>query len=192
MSIRPGRRAARLAARWLSALFFFSLLWTDAFAQPSGATVEAVEAAYLYRFAGYLEWPPTAFFDASAPIRVGVVGSEKFHEELAALVVGRSIQGRAMQVERLSSPKEAANVHMVFVGKQAWGTLDEWIAAVKGKPVAVVTDAPHGSDSGALLTFVSIDERIRFEASVRAAQQAGLRMSSRLLAVAQRVLGAGL
>jgi hypothetical protein len=55
----------------------------------------------------------------------------------------------------------------------------------------IVTDMPHGLDVGsALNSSCPVQDRLRFEASLRAAERAGLKISSRLLALAQRVVGA--
>jgi hypothetical protein len=52
----------------------------------------------------------------------------------------------------------------------------------------VVTDEiPDALERGAIINFVNIDHRIRFEISLRAAEQAALKLSARLLSAALRV-----
>jgi len=174
----------------VQAVSVLALLFAHATASAQqGSSIEEVEAAYLHRFAGYIEWPPQAFPSAQAPFVVGVAGSEKVYAELARLSSGRPVQGRPVQVRRLLRPQEVAAVHLAFIGPEAWSVVPAWLNAAEGLPVAVVTDAPRGSDLGALLTFVNVDNRLRFEASMPAAERAGLQLSSRLLAVAKRVVG---
>ena len=60
--------------------------------------------------------------------------------------------------------------------------------ALAGRPILAVTDAPTGLADGGALNFVPVQGRVRFEASLPAAERAGLRLSSRLLAVAERVV----
>ena len=43
-------------------------------------------------------------------------------------------------------------------------------------------------EAGSALNFVPVQDRLRFEASLRAVERAGLKVSSRLLALAQRVV----
>jgi hypothetical protein len=183
-------RAARFLARLAAFTLLGAMCTAGVRAQPGRATVDEVKAAYIHKFVGYVGWPPTAFADAAAPCIVGVAGSDVVYAELVQVAAGRPVQGRAVQVRLLTRPEQAAGVHMLFIGRDAWHDARHWIAAVKGRPVAVVTDAPNGSALGAALTFVQVNDRLRFEASVRAAEQAGLRLSSRLLAVAQRVVDA--
>jgi hypothetical protein len=187
LRFRVGRAAGFLAR--LAAFILLGAVCTSGLrAQPGRATVDEVKAAYIHKFAGYVDWPPGVFADAAAPCIVGVVGSDVVYAELLHVVAGRPVQGRTVQVRLLTRPEQAAGVHMLFIGHDAWPVARSWIAAVKGRPVVVVTDAPNGSAMGAALTFVQVNKRLRFEASVRAAEQAGLRLSSRLLAVAQRVV----
>jgi YfiR/HmsC-like len=49
-----------------------------------------------------------------------------------------------------------------------------------------VTDAPEGLERGGVINFITTD-RVQFEASVEAANGAGLRLNPRLLSVAIRV-----
>ena len=46
---------------------------------------------------------------------------------------------------------------------------------------------PGAIDVGSVINFVLVDNRVRFEISVGNAERHGLKVSSRLLAVAQRV-----
>jgi hypothetical protein len=56
--------------------------------------------------------------------------------------------------------------------------------------MVVTTDAPRGIDRGATLAFVHAWERVRFEVSLPAAAKSGVKVSARLLAVAERVVEA--
>jgi small-conductance mechanosensitive channel len=51
----------------------------------------------------------------------------------------------------------------------------------------VVTEAPGALKDGSMINFQVIDDRVRFEISLLAAQRAGLELSSRLLSAAMSV-----
>lgn len=154
-------------------------------------TLDEAKAAHLHRFAGFVEWPAASFASPDTPIAIGIVGSPGVHKDLAQIVAGRLVQGRAMLVIELAEPRQAATVHMLMIGRGAGKrSAAEWIAAIKGQPVLVVTDLSQGLERGAALGFVEIEGRLRFEASVPAAEAAGLRLSSRLLSLAERVVKA--
>ena len=55
--------------------------------------------------------------------------------------------------------------------------------------VPLVTDAPDGLAEGGLINFVMVQSRVRFEVSLEAAERDAVKVSSRVLSVAQRVVG---
>lgn len=173
----------------LWAMLLGLLVTSLAIAQPS-ATADQVKAAYILKFGGYLDWPASAFRDDEAPLVICVAGSPAIYEELTRISVGRHVQRRRVEVRRVQSPEQVGAAHLLFVGDAAWKDAASWLQATRGKAVAVVTDASRGLETGALLAFVEVENRVRFEASLRAAEQARVQLSARLLAVASRVSGA--
>ena len=155
------------------------------------ATPEEIQAVYLQKFVGYVDWPPGVFPTATAPIVVGISGSDRMFDLVSGVAAGKTVQARPIMVRRLVKPEDSDDVHLVFVGKESWKDLPGWTARSKEHPMVVATDAPQGVDRGATLGFVQTGQRIRFEASVAAAEKAGVKLSARLLAVADRVVGAG-
>jgi hypothetical protein len=162
-------------------------------ATPAAATADQVKAAYLHKFAGYVDWPPKVFNDAAAPFVVGVVGADHVYSELVRLVAGRTVQGRAVEVRQLSRNAGGladGAIHVLFIGHDIGADgAAEIVAAYKGRPILTVTDLPRAADAGAALNFIESEKRVRFEAVPAVAEQGGLRLSSRLLAVAERVSG---
>jgi hypothetical protein len=165
-----------------------SLLSATNVSAQTEVTPEEIQAAYLHKFAGFIDWPPKSFTSHSSPIVIGVVGSDRMYELLLGVVPGRPMQGRKVEVRRLTTPEQSSGVHMVFVGKEAWDGLPAWSAASRKDAVVVTTDAPQGVERGAALGFIQAGQRVRFEASIAAAEQSGVKFSSRLLAVAERVV----
>lgn len=183
----------RLLSRW-SARLALCCAAVGAHAQAPTApatpapTVDETKAGHLHRFCGFVEWPQASFSSPEAPIVVGIVGAPALHKDLAQIVAGRLVQNRAIQVVELAEPRQGSTVHMLMIGRGAWKRAGDWIAAVKGLPVLVITDMPQGLERGAALSFVESDGRLRFEASVPAAEAAGLKLSARLLPLAERVV----
>jgi hypothetical protein len=65
--------------------------------------------------------------------------------------------------------------------------LDELLRPARLLPILTVTESPAALDAGSIINFMIEQERVRFEISLPAAERSGLRVSSRLLAVARRV-----
>ena len=183
------RTPPRPGSIWIVASLVLAAFAPHALAQIA-PTADQVKAAYLQKFTGYVDWPPKALADAASPFVIGIVGADTVLAELARLVPGRPAQGRAVEVRRLPAAAPASDVHVVFIGREVGAEATvALLAAYRGRPVLTVTDRPGGLESGAVLNFVELDHRVRFEAAPALAELDGLRLSSRLLAVAQRVSG---
>jgi hypothetical protein len=170
-----------LAAR---AIMFWALFAPVA-ALAQAASEHAVKAAFLYKFAGYVEWPQMAFPSAESPLVIAVAGAEDVAAELEKLVPGRTINGRRIAVKRLKEPEGLQGVHVLFVGRTVPNARSLLRTA---QDAGVLTVSESGLDSGAVINFVVADNRVSFEVSLDAAERGGHRISSRMLAVARRVL----
>jgi hypothetical protein len=152
-----------------------------AFAAGAQPLEHEVKAAFLYRFLSFVEWPAQSFARADAPVVIGVLGADDVHGSLEQAVQGRLAQGRAVQVRRLKEGERLSGIHVLFVGRAAAALLPKLSAP---PAVLVVSEVEGGLDQGAMINFVRSDGRVRFEVAPEAAERRGLRISSRMLAVA--------
>ena len=146
-----------------------------------------VKAAFLYKFASYIEWPAQVFERAESPIVIGVAGADPLSEELAQVVSGRSIGGRPVEVRKLRRGAPLNGLHILFVGRADHGSPDV-LASAKGRPVLTVTESEDAFALGSMINFVIVDDRVRFDVALREAELANLKVSARLLRVARKVL----
>ena len=146
-----------------------------------------IKAAYLYRFGAFVQWPDDMFSTADAPLVIGVLGADALADELATLIGGRSLQGRPIAVRRLRDGDIPPGVHMLFIGQRATGREAELLASARGLHVLTVTDDASPEVPRGMINFVTDDGRVRFDVCLKAAQDANLGISARLLAVARRV-----
>lgn len=174
------------SARWLRALAALAAIGAaSAFAQQ--APEPAVKAAFLFKFAAYVEWPPSAFGTPDAPFVIGVGGAEEVSAELDKILPGRAIKNRRAVVRRLREGESPRGVHLLFVGRNAPGGR-ALLRAAREQGVLTVTESERGLEEGAAINFVVAEDRIGFEVSLEAAERSGLNISSRMLAVARRVV----
>jgi len=148
---------------------------------------DAVKAAFLYRFTGYVDWPPQAAADPQ--FTIAVLDDAGVATELERLLQNRQIQNRPAQVRPIKNLRELDGAQMLYIGGSHRDDLHRLISSVAGRPVLVVTSQEGGLDAGSSVNFLLIDQRVRFEISLDAAQGSGLRVASELLAVAIRVRG---
>ena len=157
-------------------------------AVPPTLRETAVKAAFLFKFGSFVEWPAGTFGTAREPLVIGVLGDDAVAEELEQLTEGRSIEGRAVKVRRMRDSDTGNVVHILFAGAQRPTKLRELLHGVPG-PVLVVTEQEGALRYGSVINFVAEGPRVRFAASRASAEARGLRLSARLLEVAQAVEG---
>jgi YfiR/HmsC-like len=171
--------AARLVALALATTL---LLWPQAVAEPT-FSADAVEAAYLYRFAAYVHWPEQSGGDA--PFGIGVVDAEGVVDALEKLLPGLSVQHRPTRVVRVATASDLAQVQILYVGAAARHRA--LIDAAAHRPILLVLDQDNGLSLGAVINFLHVGHNLRFEVSLPAAARSGLKIDSDLLSVAEHV-----
>jgi YfiR/HmsC-like len=187
--------ARRRSAAGLMRAAFLSLLAIGALClgadagrgQPAAAAPPAersIKAAYLYKFAGYVEWPDSG---GAQPLTIGVLESNEMASELARITAGRRINERPVHVRRLTGGDSLAGLHVLFVGGEDRERLDDLLEPARALPILTVTESTGALATGSVINFTIDHERVRFEVSLPAAERSNLKLSSRLLAVAQRV-----
>jgi hypothetical protein len=181
-----GRRAV-LAG--LLAIIGAGVPWTRCLAQSDLLDAEyKVKAAFLYKFASYVEWPADVFERPDSPFVIGATGADALADELARIVVGRSIGGRPVAARKLRRGDPASGLHILFVGRSNRGQLSDVLASAKGRPVLTVTESEDAFALGSVINFVIVDDKVRFDVALREAEQANLKVSARLLSVARKVV----
>ena len=161
--------------------FMFSLCAAVSFpavpADTDSATAErGIKAAFLYKFAGYVQWPEGTFARADAPVGIAVIGEDRLADELVPLVAARTVDGRPLAVRKQNDDDVPADIHILFIGRAEIAVL-------------IVTEAEGALAQGSVINFVVSGGRVRFEVSLDAAEKRRLKLSSRLLSVAQSVIG---
>ncbi|QNA90540.1 YfiR family protein [Massilia sp. Dwa41.01b] len=171
-------------ARWL--LLVLWLLAGCAAAQP--ARVEsALKAAYLVKFAGFVDWPGTAFARADSPLVIGVAGNEELAQQLEQMVAGRKVGSHPLTVRRLRRGDSPAGLQVLYVGNLERAASAELLDAARGLPLLTVSDAPEAP--AGMIHFVLMGDRLRFEVALREVAPSGLKISARMLAAAWRITG---
>ena len=179
-------------ARGALAIAFIATLtltpWRNAHAADDESTLEQrVKAAFLYQFAGYVEWPSNVFAQPGAPITIAVLGADALAAELSQVVTGRTVGGRTVSVKRVKPGESLAGVHILFIGRAESERLSQLAQAAQPRAILTVTETDGALTKGSMINFVLVDRRVRFEVALDSAEKGGLRLSSRLLAVAQQV-----
>jgi hypothetical protein len=148
-----------------------------------------VKAAFLYKFAKFVEWPEDAPVADRPAVVIGVLGVDPFGEALDAAVRGKTVNGRALSVRRFAELRDLEPCQILFVSASEGRRLPEILTRLGGSPVLTVGEPETFTRDGGIVRLVTEDNKVRFEINVDAAEHAGLRISSKLLALARIVHG---
>lgn len=162
----------------------------DGAATADTAAERSVKAAFLYKFLGYVDFPGGPL-DPGAPYVVGVVGAEDVAAELSRLTSGRTVNNHAVVVRHMHGGDFAGGLHLLFIGAAEAAAEAALVKAAHLAGALSVTESATGIDAGAVINFLLVDQRVRFEVSLAAAERGKLKLSSRLLSVAYAVQKGG-
>ena len=152
------------------------------------AAEHQVKAAFLYKFLSFVDWPPQSFERADSPLVIGVLGADELAEELLATVNERTVRGHPLEVRKIRRGDSLAELCVLFVGRTDSAALPGLLGATKGRSLLTVTESDEALVQGSTINFVVVDNKVRFDVALGPAEQRNLKISSRLLAVARRVL----
>lgn len=148
-----------------------------------------VKAAFLYKFLGYIEWPPAVFPRPDSPFVIGVIGADTVAAELAQISSGRTVNNRAVTIRRIGEKDSLSGIHMLFIGRSAASRQAQLLEAAQQNSVVAVTETDDALAQGSVINFRLADGRVRFDVSLAAAEKSDLKLSSRMLSVASQVHG---
>jgi hypothetical protein len=192
--LRPGRIAwTRMPWRLMSAALLGYLLVIAAWSAPSATSDDApqpeygIKAAFLYKFLSYVEWRAGTFAQPTSAIVIGVVGASDIADSLRTITTGRTAGDRPVEVRRLRAGDALDDVHMLFVGRAEASRVAQLAPVARARGMLLVTDFEGGLDEGSAINLLVLQNRVRFEVSLDAAEKSGLKLSSRMLAVASSV-----
>jgi len=146
-----------------------------------------VKAAFLYNFAKFVEWPPEAFQNSSDPIAICTLGYSPYHRGLEEAVRGKTIGGRALVVRQVSDVEQASACQILFVNASERKRAAKILPELKATGVLTVGETEGFAAEGGVINFKTDDGQVRLEVNVAAAERARLRISSKLLNLAQIV-----
>ena len=159
-------------------------------AEPADLESE-VKAAFLYNFAKFVEWPPDAFPAPSAPMILCVYGTDRastaLESSLLELTRGESLNSRPLAVRRLGDLVQIRECHVLFVGAAEKGHLPEVLAALRETRALTVGEGADFLDKGGMIRLFLEQNRMRFDINLDAAEKGSLKISSKLLRLAQAV-----
>lgn len=180
---RPNR--ARLTA-WSFALLVPLLGQHPLYSQA--VSEYEVKAAYLFNFVKFVEWPSGTFSNDSVPIRMCILNDVPFGLQLTETVKNKTVKSRPIVVVPVKTGEESRACQVLFVSSARSRQTSRLIAVLQGTSTLTVGETRDFLKEGGIINFVLRKNQVHFEVNHKAAMQAGLRISSKLLSLANQVI----
>lgn len=155
---------------------------------PSGATEDQLKAAYLSNFPFFVEWPESAFRTPSSPVELCLLGRHPLQDDLSALATAKTAKGRPLIVRRIAHPEALSGCHVVFVPASEDAHLSSILTVVEGTPVLTVGETESFGKRGGMVVLSVRKNHLRFGINLGAVERAALKISSKLLRLADVVM----
>ncbi len=146
-----------------------------------------VKAAFLYNFAKFVTWPAAAFPDGSAPVVFCIVGEDPFGDLLESTTKDRKVEGRNIEIRRVTADALLAGCHLVFLSGSDVGRTARVLQQAKSAGALAIGESDDFLGGGGMIRLLVEDGKVRFDVSTRATETVGLKVSSQLLKLARDV-----
>lgn len=158
-------------------------------AQASPPNEYQVKAAFLFNFAKFIDWPASSFASPQSAFSICILGKDPFGRSIDDALQGKSIGDHAVAVLRVKDISEARHCQIAFAGVLESRNIAGILDGLRGTNILLVGEAGGFAASGGTIQFTLEENHVRFLINVDAADRAGLKFSSKLLALAKIVHG---
>jgi hypothetical protein len=179
------RRASRLGG----IVGLLALAAGDAVASdPPVLSGTQIQAAFIYNFTKFVEWPAHAFANRTQPIVIGILGTSPLTDELTTIVEGRKVNGRPILVRTVADGEDLEPAQVLFVGAAEDARFAALQPLLDQAPILTVGESEGFAAAGGAFRFVQHEDKLRFEINMASVEQSGLKVSGELqkLAIAVR------
>ena len=146
-----------------------------------------LKAAYIFNFAKFARWSTAGSSGVPNPLVIGVLGDERVASSLAALTRDRNISGSPIEVKLLNPNSIPSDLGILFVAASQDAVLSKLAPALFRPGRLTIGESDLFREGGGIINLVVQGDRLQFEIGNSRAQNAGVTLSSQLLALARRV-----
>ena len=176
----------------------------DAKNEPVQAGEHQIKAVFLYNFAQFTDWPKDKIAEPNTII-IGLLGEHPF-EDAFDPVKDKTVRNNRLIIKdlgkfRQSFPKDDAGklqfanyieqlrkCHVLFICDSERENFKAIIDAIKGYGVLTVGETEDFLEVGGIITFIPRTEKPVFEVNLNACEREGLKISSKVLRLARKVI----
>ena len=142
-----------------------------------------VKAAVLFNSAQFVTWPSSQ--PADIPLVIGILGDDPFGSYLDETARGEKVNNRSLSIQRFRRGTEPRNCHILFVSRSEGERAAQIVSNLKGRRILTVSDIEGFAGLGGMIELFIEKNKIRMRINLEAVRAADLKISSKLLRVAE-------
>ena len=136
-----------------------------------------IKAAMLFNFAQFVKWPAAP----KGQFTIGILGEDPFGSAFDQMLQSSEVGGRKMVIKRSREASDLTGCQIVFIPSSEQARVAEILARLAGPRVLMVGEHKGFVKQGGAIGFATAGGKVTFEINNKAAQDAGLEISPRLL-----------
>ena len=140
------------------------------------------KAGFLLNIAQFVSWPSSS---PDAPLVIGILGDDPFGSYLDETVRGQKVNNRLLTVQRFRRRIDSRPCMILFISQSERDRVDQILSNLKGRAVLTVSDIDGFTDLGGMIQLFTEKNNIRMRINLDAVKASNLRVSSKLLRVAE-------
>jgi hypothetical protein len=184
-AVWPGR-GARVGS-WAAALSTIAVLLAIPSAGRASVGEDEVKAAFLLNFTRYVEWPESTFAGARAPFVICILDDTGFASTASRVIGERTVEERPITVSSRENLESTRDCHILYLPASQQGQQETVITEISDVSVLTVSDSEGFALMGGIANFRRAGTKLRLEINREAAARARLKVSARLLRIADVV-----
>jgi hypothetical protein len=156
-------------------------------ADPQTLTEYQIKAGFFFNFTRFVDWPESAFVNASSPVFVCILGETPMTDLVTDVALGKVVNGRAVSIRRVKASDDLRQCNLLFISAEEERHTAEILASLKKANTLTVGETPGFAQAGGMINFSIQENRVKLELNLEATTRAGLKVNSKLIAVARLV-----
>jgi hypothetical protein len=147
-----------------------------------------VKAAFIYNFTRFIEWIPSENARDDSTFLIGVLGDEPFGPVLENTFIGKTIHDHPVRITRTLNLQVLLTCQIIFISESEKSQIEKILSTLDDRQILTIADFPGFAESGGMIELRVEENRVRFVINQKEAAEAGLKINSKLLNLAQKVI----
>jgi len=140
-----------------------------------------LKAAFIYNFTKYIDW---GVYNDNYQFVIGVIGEDSpVIPALQEIAKTRTINSKRIEIRIIDDLSQIKDCRILFITRNCPFSLSSILKRL-GKGVLTISESKGYASLGTDFNFVVVNERLKFEANLKAISSSGLKAGSQLLKLA--------